>query len=206
MSDFDARAKNWDANPQKTERAETVAAAIRAAVPLSPSMTALEYGCGTGLLSFALQPELGKIVLADSSQGMLAELRRKLDASGIANMHPLHLDLAVDPPPAERFDLIYSLMTLHHIPDTAGILRQFHALLKRPGFLCIADLDREDGSFHGEGFDGHHGFDRDELAALAKNAGFSDVEFVTAFHMPKTIAGEQRLFPVFLMTARAGAL
>ena len=23
------------------------------------------------------------------------------------------------------------------------------------GFLCIADLDAEDGSFHGEGFDGH---------------------------------------------------
>jgi ubiquinone/menaquinone biosynthesis C-methylase UbiE len=202
MSDFDAKAKDWDANPLKTARANAVAAAIRAAVPLSPTMTALEYGCGTGLLSFALQPELGRIVLADSSQGMLAELERKLDATGIASMQPLRLDLAVDPLPTERFDLIYSAMTLHHIPDTAGILRQFHALLKRPGYLCVADLDYEGGAYHDADFDGHHGFHREELAKLAKDAGFAEVDFVTAFQMPKKIAGEERLFPLFLMTAR----
>ena len=206
MSEFDAKAKNWDTDPVKTERASSVAAAIRATVPLSPSMSALEYGCGTGLLSFALQPELGRIVLADSSEGMLAELRRKLDATGIANMQPLALDLAVDPVPTERFDLIYSLMTLHHIPDTGAILRQFRTLLKHPGFLCIADLDREDGSFHGADFAGHRGFDRRELAALAKAAGFAEVNFVTAFQVPKMIAGEKIDFPVFLMTARTADL
>ena len=206
INDFDAKAKSWDTDPVKTERARSVAAAIRTTVPLSPSMRALEYGCGTGLLSFALQPELGRIVLADSSEGMLAELRRKLAATGIANMQPLALDLAVDPPPAERFDLIYSLMTLHHIPDTGAILRQFHTLLKRPGFLCIADLDREDGSFHGADFDGHQGFDRQELTAMTKAAGFAEVSFVTAFQVPKMIAGEKKNFPVFLMTARANAL
>ena len=54
---FDERAKDWDANPMRVERARIVAQAIRQAVPLRPGMTALELGCGTGLLSFALQPD-----------------------------------------------------------------------------------------------------------------------------------------------------
>ncbi len=54
-----------------------VADAIRKAVPLSKEMKAFEYGCGTGLLSFALQPDLGEITLADTSQGMLEVLARR---------------------------------------------------------------------------------------------------------------------------------
>jgi tRNA1(Val) A37 N6-methylase TrmN6 len=35
--------------------------------------------------------------------------------------------------PDERFDLVYSLMTLHHIPDTAAILQRLRSVLARPG-------------------------------------------------------------------------
>ena len=58
MTNFDERAKDWDSDPKKVERARVVAEAIRAAIPLSKEITALEYGCGTGLLSFALQSDL----------------------------------------------------------------------------------------------------------------------------------------------------
>ena len=92
-------------------------------------------------------------------------------------------------------------MTLHHIPDTDAILRRFHAALARPGLLCIADLDTEDGSFHGAGFDGHLGFDRAALAASAREAGFATVEFSTAYEMMKTVDGRPRRYPVFLMVA-----
>ena len=82
MTNFDERAKDWDSDPKKVERARVVAEAIRAALPLSTDMTALEYGCGTGLLSFALQSELGQITLADTSQGMLDVLGEKIAAAG----------------------------------------------------------------------------------------------------------------------------
>jgi ubiquinone/menaquinone biosynthesis C-methylase UbiE len=97
MTNFDERAKDWDSDPKKVERARTVADAIRKAIPLSREMTALEYGCGTGLLSFALQEELGQITLADTSQGMLDVLTEKISASGVRNMKPLRLDLTTDP-------------------------------------------------------------------------------------------------------------
>ncbi len=71
MTNFDERAKDWDSDPKKIERARTVSEAIRNTTPVTPQMSALEYGCGTGLLSFALQSDLGQITLADTSQGML---------------------------------------------------------------------------------------------------------------------------------------
>lgn len=81
MTQFDDRAKEWDNDSQKIERARVVADAIRASIHLRPSMTALEYGCGTGLLSFALLADLGAITLADTSEGMLAVLSDKIRAA-----------------------------------------------------------------------------------------------------------------------------
>ena len=99
-SSFDDRAQTWDADPVKQERAEAVATALRRQIPLSSAWQALEYGCGTGLLSFALRAGLRRITLADSSPGMLAVLDQKIAAAGLTHLHPLALDLLTAPPPA----------------------------------------------------------------------------------------------------------
>jgi ubiquinone/menaquinone biosynthesis C-methylase UbiE len=202
VNGFDAKARGWDSVPGRAERARAVAEAIRRRVPFAPDMNALEYGCGTGLLSFALQPFPGLITLADSSAGMLAALADKIAAAGVGNMFPLKLDLSADPPPAERFHLIYTLMTLHHIPDTQRILRAFFGMLAQPGWLCVADLDCEDGSFHSPEFSGHRGFDRGELEKICLQTGFRDVAFDTAYRTIRETAGGEKTYPVFLMTAR----
>ena len=200
--DFDEKAQEWDNDPVKLERAAAVAAAIRNRVRLSPDLSALEYGCGTGLLSFALYRELGSITLADSSAGMLAGFGGENAASGAGHLRPLRLDLTVDPLPARRHHLIYTLMTLHHVSDVDRILRDFHALLRPDGALCIADLDREDGSFHGAGFDGHHGFEREALRDRLARAGFGEIQFDTCYMMRKSQGEGAREYPVFLAVAR----
>jgi ubiquinone/menaquinone biosynthesis C-methylase UbiE len=197
MNAFDARARGWDSDPVKVERARSVAAAIRREMTLTRNTTALEYGCGTGLLSFFLQPHLGPITLADSSAGMLEVLAEKIAAAKVKNMTPLFLDLAVDPLPTARFDLVYCLMVLHHIPDTAKILEGFHALLNPGGRLAIADLDKEDGSFHSEPFDGHKGFDRHQLRRMLKQAGFVKIHFTNCYEQMKN----GRRYPLFLAVA-----
>ena len=180
-----------------------VADAIRKTVPLSKDMKALEYGCGTGLLSFSLQSDLGSITLADTSQGMLEVLREKIASAGVTNMHPMRLDLASDPLPIERYDLTYSLMTLHHIDDVNNMLVKFRDLLAPNGYLLVADLDKEDGSFHTDGTtDVHLGFDRDELQKSVENIGFDNVTFSTAYDIKKKIGNEEKTFPVFLMCAQ----
>ena len=105
---FDNKAREWDANPVFQDRANKIAKAIRNAVSLSPSMTALDYGCGTGMLSFPLKDELGQISLKDTSTGMLEVLREKIAAQGVTNMTVRQTDLIAEPMPDESYDLIYS--------------------------------------------------------------------------------------------------
>ena len=199
---FDLQAKTWDDDPMKTTRAQAVALEILAQVPLAAHMTALEYGCGTGLLSFALHAQFKHITLADSSSGMLDVLQEKITSGGITNMRPLKLDLVTDPLPQERHDVVHSLMTLHHVSDIDAVLQGLYSLLAAPGYLCIADLDSEDGSFHGPDFSGHKGFDRDALQQQAMRAGFGNIRFTNAFTIRKSVAGgSEKDFPVFLMVA-----
>jgi ubiquinone/menaquinone biosynthesis C-methylase UbiE len=200
---FDSKARQWDENPVFQDRANKIAAAIAAGVPLTPSMRALDYGSGTGMLSFPLQERLGHITLKDTSAGMLAVAEEKIAAWGIGNISTRLMDLTAAPTPDERYDLIYSSMTLHHIPDTNAILQAFHTLLNPGGWLCIADLDQEDGSFHGIQVDVHHGFERDSLAEKAEHAGFSDIAFSTVFEIAKQTETGERAYPVFLLLARS---
>ena len=199
---FDNKARQWDENPLFRERGLKIADAVRRAVPLNKTMHALDYGCGTGLLSFPLKDALGAILLVDSSPGMLEVVNEKIAAQGAAHMSTLQLDLMADTPPAQTFDLIVTAMTLHHVPDTDRILHVFHDLLAPGGTLRIADLDREDGSFHGPEVDVHHGFDRTKLQRRAEQAGFVDVCFETVFSIAKAGTAGTRDYPVFLMRAR----
>ena len=200
-NDFDARARTWD-DPSKVERALRVADAIAAQVPGLAGKTVLEYGAGTGLLGLALQPRVAQVTLADSSREMLAVATEKIAARGLRNAATLPLDLATEAVPPDRFDLVCTLLTLHHIRDTDRILGAFHALLREGGVLCVADLDREDGSFHGPGAVAHEGFERGELRARLERCGFGDVRFDTVAQVRKQTAAGERDFPVFLAVAR----
>ncbi|MEW6073245.1 MAG: methyltransferase domain-containing protein [Planctomycetota bacterium] len=116
---------------------------MRESVSRSRPTRALEYGCGTGLLTFALREDLGEVTMADTSRGMLDVLREKIAAAGARNLHPVELDLLRDLPPAERFDLVYCPMTFHHVEEDELLLRRFRDLLLPGGHLCIADLEAE---------------------------------------------------------------
>jgi ubiquinone/menaquinone biosynthesis C-methylase UbiE len=206
MTSFDDRAKDWDADQTKVDRANAIGDAIIGNVPLHSSMHVLEYGCGTGILGFRLRPHVGDLTLADASDGMLQVVREKLAAKPDPRARPMKLDLILDPLPERRFDLICSAMTLHHIPDTDDVLRKFSAILRPSGYLAIADLDTEDGSFHGPDEDLHHGFDRDALGKKAGHAGLRVVRFITAYTMQKTSMGVMRTYPIFLMVAQKAPL
>ena len=202
--DFDARASTWDDDPKKRARAASVAAALRRRIDLSRRPRALEYGAGTGLLTFEIEGDLAEAVLADSSTGMLAVADRKIAAGGLVHLSTLAIDLMTDPPPARKFDLIYSMMTLHHVPDTAAILRIFHDLLTPGGAIAIADLDAEDGSFHGDNTGVlHRGFDRTGIRSYFEQAGLTAVRDTTAAVVTKEVEGKgRREFPVFLVMGK----
>ena len=197
---FDEKAATWDADPTKVERAAVVARHIAATVPLERSMRMLEYGAGTGLVTQALRDAVGPVTLADASRGMREVMTAKIEAGAITDPRVWALDLATEPAPAESFDLIVTVLTLHHIPDLDAVLAGFSALLAPGGRLCIVDLDEEDGSFHPEGFDGHHGFPRSDLAADLGAAGFVEIAFTDCSHLVR----DGVHYPLFLATCVGG--
>lgn len=203
-SPFDARAATWDADPAKVDRARRVAGAIGREVPDLAGRSVLDYGAGTGLLGFELLPRAASVTFADVSRGMLAEVEAKIGRGGAANATALTLDLSAGPAP-RRFGLVATLMAMHHVPDVPAMLRAFHGALEEGGVLCVADLDEEDGSFHGDGFDGHRGFRREVLAGWLRDAGFERIRFSTPLEIEREVAGVPRRYPVFLAVAeRAG--
>lgn len=201
---FDAAAKTWDENPARLKMAEAVVAAVAASVPVSPRMLAMDYGCGTGLVTLLLAPMVREIVGADSSPGMLQVLEQKIGAGQVSNARPLRLDLSSDPAPDSRFDLIVSNMTLHHVKEPPNLIRSLADLLRPGGYLCICDLDTEAGDFHQDLTGVHHyGFDRARVVELFSQAGLREARGATAHTMSKPVAGgEVKDFSIFLVTGR----
>jgi predicted TPR repeat methyltransferase len=199
-SPFDEKAATWDDDPAKRDRAEVVAAAIRAAVPLDTSTRLLEYGAGTGLVTQALRDAVGPVTLADQSAGMREVMQSKLDAGALTDARIWDLDLSTSPAPAETFDVVVTVLTLHHIEDLGPVLAGFATMLAASGHLCVVDLEEEDGSFHGDDFHGHKGFERAALTAQLVAAGFTDVELTDCGH----IVRDGATYPLFLATCVRG--
>jgi cyclopropane fatty-acyl-phospholipid synthase-like methyltransferase len=199
-SDFDARASTWDSDPEKVRRAQAAATAIRAAVPLDASTRLLEYGAGTGLVAQFLAPDVGSVTLAEPSSGMRAVMADKIaDARLPASARVWDLDLTEAPAPDERFDVIVSVMTLHHVVELTRVLESFVTLLSGGGHLCVVDLQSEDGSFHRHdpAFEGHHGFAVAELTERLQAAGFVDVQIDGCGELEK----DGTIYPLFLAVA-----
>lgn len=203
---FDNAAAAWDSEPRRIALMKAVGDAILRTVRPTAEMDMLDYGCGTGLVSLFLLPHVRSVTGADSSPGMLEVLREKLTAARIQNMKAVRLDLQRDPVPPERYHLAVTCMTLHHIADTEKTLRALHELLLPGGVVCVADLDTEPGIFHTPEAAvsvHHHGFDREHLKNRLKRIGFHGIQDSTAHTMRKPVeGGEQREFPIFLITAR----
>jgi len=205
--DFDAAAAVWDDDPARRERAATVARAIRRFLPAAGRAgQAVELGCGTGLLSFALADAFSRVTLVDSSQGMIEAVTRKIAAAGLAHFFPLRVDLADFPPADFACDAFFSLMALHHFPDHLGLLSRCFRALREPGLLFIADLEKEDGGFHSHipDFKGHHGFDAGKLKRDLEHIGFTGIEYDRVLTLKRDHGEGEKEFGVFLLKAEKG--
>ncbi len=202
MSEFDNKAGAWDANPMHLERSKAIAARLLEIIPVDGRLKALEFGAGTGLLSLELKDSFSSVDMLDSSQEMVRITNEKIASLGLTNMEAQCIDLEREDF-SGTYDIIYSQMVFHHVSDIDGILQKFHKLLNPGGYLAIADLYSEDGTFHDPGFTGHRGFDVANLTAILGLHGFSEIRHEQCFVIRKPGGeGLPAEYPVFLMTAR----
>lgn len=197
MNEFDDRAREWDKNKMHIDRSVAIATELEKMVPLNLSMKALEYGAGTGILSFLLKERFSEITLMDNSQEMIKVCTEKTDFYNTSHIFPLCFDLEHNDYDG-NFDIIYNQMVLHHVNDYNALIKTFYSMLNSDGYLAIADLYPEDGSFHGKDVQVHLGFDPIKLAELLRKIGFKNINYKLCFEVKR----ESEKYPVFLLVAQ----
>jgi tRNA (cmo5U34)-methyltransferase len=202
INDFNSKAAEWDNNPMHWDRSQAIAKEIIKDIPIKKEMTALEFGAGTGILSFMLKDYFREITMFDNSSEMIKVIKGKIESTKVKNLKAFDIDLEHSDYDGDRFDLIFTLMVLHHVEDVNIIIKKFFNLLNPGGYIAIADLYAEDGSFHGEGFVGRRGFDIEKLSTQLSNVGFSNISERQCFVINRKISDtETKEFGVFLITA-----
>ena len=196
MSSFDARAKEWDKLPARVRNAKNIAEAIKRRVDLTSDMEIIDFGVGTGLLGFEIASKVKKVYGIDTSKQMLQTLKEKNTPA--LSIEPIYHDIT-----KERLDFavegVVSSMTLHHIKDLEDFFTKIYHNVKSGGFIAIADLEKEDGTFHSDNTGVHHfGFEKEMLTKIVKDAGFKEV----CYEHLHTIEKPHRTFGVFLLTAK----
>ena len=194
---FANKSKNWDMNSRRVQGAKKIANSIIENITLDKNMHIMDFGAGTGLLSYFLSNSVDKITAIDISSSMLDVLREKSHLFS-CNIEILELDLIKNDPPTLLFDGIVSSMTLHHIKDISNLFRKIYNILPNGGFITFADLYKENGTFHSDNSGVFHfGFDIEELKKIVQKVGFNEIQFETV----NTISKLNGDFPVFLMSA-----
>jgi len=156
MNRFDIEALTWDDLPRRVELAKAVVKNI--APYLKGDERVLDVGCGTGLVGLNIAPFVKEVVGIDTSKKMVEKFNQKAKKLNL-NALALCKDIfEVN----EKFDVVISSMTIHHIKD---IKKLSNKLLEITNTVFIADLVKEDGTFHSRGNDDveHFGFSKDEL-------------------------------------------
>lgn len=200
---FDNEALTWD-DEKRVSRAKVISQEIVKAIEIKKSYSALEFGCGTGLISFNIHDSFHSVTLVDNSRGMISILNSKIEDNKIQNMEAYCTDINNESILTGTYDVIYTSMAMHHIQDTEKTLKSLFELLNKDGFLCIVDLDEEDGSFHGveKDFTGHNGFNQLDLTNLLYKVGFEEIESKIIYRDKKTVGNELVDYSLFLMKGR----
>ncbi len=193
---FKNKASTYDDGSNKHDNVDNIASLIQKNIELSTEMNLMDFGSGTGLLLERIAPHVDKITAVDISKSMNQQLQNKKERIA-CNLEIVEMDLTISDLD-RKFDGIISSMTMHHVEDIKAIFDKFYKMLNEGGFIAIADLDTEDGSFHDEDTGVfHQGFCRDQLDNIISLTQFRDVQIQNA----STFRKKHGEYTLFLLTA-----
>lgn len=199
---FDFEAKSWD-DDKRVTRAKLISGEIDKWLGDKINNNAMEFGCGTGLITFNLKNKFKDIMMVDNSAGMIEEVNKKIKNQNVNNICTWcgNIEEIND---KNKYDVIYTSMTLHHIVNINKVLEKLYSLLNLEGELYIVDLVEEDGTFHSseKGFEGHNGFNQKDLMKTLKNIGFKDVRNKVFYKGSKSIEERNVDYELFIMIAK----
>lgn len=130
---------------------------------------ALDYGCGTGLISLPLAEKFKELQLVDPAEAMLKIVNRKIEATGLKNTHVIADYFADGSNTVVKADVIIVSLVLLHVPNTEKVLQDLYNRLNPQGTILIVDFDKNEKINHEKV---HNGFSQTELKKKMTDIGF----------------------------------
>lgn len=133
-------ASAWDARAAQSSwkrRHDDYSEAFLARLDLSGVDTALDVGCGSGLLSLPIAMRVGHVHALDYSAGMLDGLRAAINRDGASNITPWVLSWTDDWHDVPRCDLAIASRSLM-VPDLEAALHKLDAHARQRACITFA--------------------------------------------------------------------
>lgn len=175
---FEKMAANYE-NEERIKIAKIIAETIQKQLPKGKEQTAIDYGCGTGLVGMELLSDFKSIQFVDASKNMIAMVEQKINDKHLSNATTLCVDGEVDPSVTLHGDCIFLVQVLLHIPTIETLLSNLYRALNGNGQLLIIDFDYNEAVVSDKV---HSGFKQQELIQTMKKIGFTDVKSTTFYH------------------------
>lgn len=178
---FDLIANQYD-TPERIEIAKIIADTIRTYVVNGKEKSAVDYGCGTGLIGMQLLDVFNSTLFIDASNSMVEQVNRKLGQLQGYNVNALCCDLVKEHPPNLHADYVIMVQALLHIKELELILLNLYSVLNNGGHLIIVDFNKNNAVVSP---DVHNGFEQEMLINLLKRIGYIHSNARTFYHGKK---------------------
>lgn len=161
--------------------------AIREYLVDAKSKSAIDFGCGTGLVGMNLLSDFNSILFLDTSQNMINQIKQKISDLNIQSAETLVFDFEKEDRMDIHVDYIFMTQVLLHIKDVELVLARLYDVLNEGGHLLIVDFDKNEDVVSDMV---HNGFDQEKLAGIMSKMGYRDIQSKTFYTGSKIFMGQ----------------
>ena len=125
---------------------------IHTAIGPTRMMRLLDLGCGPGIVTAAMAPDVKEVVAYDLTPEMIDKVRKKCKESGLKNVQ-FELGSAEQLPfEEESFDCVVTRLTVHHFLDPHRVMNEVVRVTRHGGKVVVADVvsseNEEEATLH----------------------------------------------------------
>lgn len=174
---FAGMADHWDRIRQQYEHPDLQAGMVAALVP--PGVRVVDVGTGSGALLPLLAGCGAEVTAVDHSATLLERARRRCLAAGAKGIRFQQADARALPFPDGRFDVAYTSMVLHHLPQPQEAVTELARVVRPGGRVVVVEFSRHNLGWMREEL-AHRwlGFARDDLEGWLTGAGLTTVRWL----------------------------
>lgn len=183
---FEMMANRYDTD-ERIQIARVSAEAIREYLDDADNKSAIDFGCGTGLVGMQLLNDFNSMLFIDTSQNMINQLKQKFSEFNVRNTDTLCFDLEKESRSDLHADYIFMAQVLLHINDVESVLSKLYDVLNARGHLLIVDFNKNEEVVSDMV---HNGFEQDKLIELMTRMGYREIQSKTFYSGNKIFMGK----------------